>query len=186
MEIILASKSPRRREILNNMGITDFAVIPAEGEEEASAPAPGETVEKIARGKALAVAAKHPDAVVIAADTLVYLDGEPLGKPRDAEDAFSMLRRLSGREHEVYTGVCVTSKGKIITEHERTAVRFRPLTDKEIADYVATGEPLDKAGAYGAQGRGCLLVEGITGDFFNVMGLPACRLHLMLKKLLGE
>ena len=186
MEMILASKSPRRREILNNMGITDFAVIPAEGEEAASGATPGETVEKIARGKALAVASDHPDAVVIAADTLVYLDGEPLGKPRDTEDAFNMLRRLSGREHEVYTGVCVTSKGKIITEHERTSVRFRPLSDKEITGYIATGEPMDKAGAYGVQGQGCLLVEGITGDFFNVMGLPACRLHLMLKKLLGE
>ena len=182
MEIILASKSPRRREILELMGITDFEVIPASGEEKAVGLPPDETVKRIASGKAAAVYDEHKNALVIAADTLVYLGGAPLGKPKDEKDAHRMLRALSGREHAVYTGVCVMYAGKTLCESERTLVRFRALSDEEIDAYIATGEPMDKAGAYGAQGRGAVFIEGITGDFFNVMGLPACRLDRMLKE----
>lgn len=124
-----------------------------------------------------------PGDVIIAADTIVCLDGDILGKPHTAEEAGDMLRRLSGREHEVYTGVTVMKDGGIHCGAERTSVRFRALTPGEIAAYVATGEPMDKAGAYGAQGRGSLFVEGITGDFFNVMGLPLCRLGRMLNEI---
>jgi len=186
MEIILASKSPRRREILTLMGITDFSVLPAPDEETVTGLPPAETVERIAEGKAEAVARGQKNALVIAADTLVFLDGETLGKPKDENDAKRMLRALSGRCHEVYTGVCVMQGGRKKLAHERTLVRFRALTDGEIDDYVASGEPMDKAGAYGAQGRGAVLVEGIEGDFFNVMGLPACRLYLMMRELIDQ
>ncbi|MBR5382047.1 MAG: septum formation protein Maf [Oscillospiraceae bacterium] len=186
MEIILASKSPRRREILSLMGITDFSVSPAPDEEQVTGLPPDETVKRIAEGKAKAVARLHESALVIAADTLVFLDGEMLGKPKDESDAKRMLRALSGRSHEVYTGVCVMKDGKKELACERTVVRFRPLTDGEIDEYVASGEPMDKAGAYGAQGRGSVLVEGIEGDFFNVMGLPACRLYLMIRDLFAQ
>lgn len=171
---------------MKNMGITEFSVIPAKGEETPpDGAAPDEAVRHIAAGKARQVAAEHKDALVIAADTLVFLDGEPLGKPSGEEDARRMLRRLSGRGHEVYTGVCVICGGEERCAAERTEVRFRELSDSEIDAYVATGEPMDKAGAYGAQGRGSVLIERIDGDFFNVMGLPVCRLYLMLKELNG-
>ena len=182
MRIILASASPRRRELLTLMGITDFEIVPASGE---ASPAPGtspaETVKEISRCKALDVFTRNRDALVIAADTLVYLEGEPLGKPRDAEDAKNMLRRLSGRGHTVYTGVTVMSAAGVESECEATDVFFRGMTDGEIDFYVASGEPLDKAGAYGAQGLGAAFVRRIEGDFFNVMGLPVQRLWLMLK-----
>ena len=183
MSIILASASPRRRELLAMLGVKDLKIIPAASEEPApEGAAPGEAVEYISRAKALSVAElSAPGDVVIAADTVVCLDGGLLGKPRGEAGAKEMLRRLSGRRHEVYTGVTVVRDGLAVSGHERTAVRFRPLSDGEIDAYVATGEPMDKAGAYGAQGIGALLVEGIEGDFFNVMGLPLCRLGLMLK-----
>ena len=123
-----------------------------------------------------------PEDLIIAADTVVSIDGRVLGKPRDPEDAAAMLAALSGREHTVYTGVTVRRGGETVTEHEATAVRFRPLTEGEIADYVATGEPMDKAGAYGIQDYGALLVEGISGDYFNVVGLPVCRLGRILTR----
>ncbi len=183
MDIILASKSPRRRELLIKMGITDFKVLPAKGEDN---PAPGlspvEAVKHIALGKARQVSGKYSGSLVIAADTLVYVGSEPLGKPADREEAKRMLRLLSGRTHDVYTGVCVKLGEKMLCEAERTRVTFRELTDDEIATYVATGEPMDKAGAYGVQGRGAVMVERIDGDFFNVMGLPLCRLYKMLKE----
>ena len=185
MDIILASASPRRRELLEMLGVRDLKIIPAKGEERApEGAAADETVMALSRAKALEVAAGAPaEAVVIGADTVVELDGEILGKPKDEAGAFSMLSRLSGRSHNVYTGVTVVCGGEVFSEAERTVVRFRPMTDREIRAYIGTGEPMDKAGAYGAQGIGSLFVESISGDFFNVMGLPLCRLGKMLGRL---
>jgi septum formation protein len=185
MGIILASRSPRRRELLRTMGIEKFEVRPVSGEETYPAgAAPAEAVTAIsARKGRLAAAAAGPADTVIAADTLVFLDALPLGKPRDEADALRMLRALSGREHEVWTGVAVLRGGRELLRAVRTLVRFRPLSEEEIRTYVATGEPMDKAGAYGAQGRGCVFVERIDGDFFNVMGLPVCTLYTMLREL---
>ena len=183
MDIILASKSPRRRELLQMLGIRDFAIIPS-GDPEIlpEGLTPPETVCEIARCKAREIAAKSgAESLVIAADTLVCLDGDFLGKPEDEGDAELMLRRLSGRKHTVYTGVAIICGGSEICEAEASDVLFRELSDEEISAYIATGEPMDKAGAYGAQGLGALFVKGIDGDFFNVMGLPVCRLGIMLK-----
>jgi len=181
--LILASQSPRRRALLEQIGITDFAVRPAKGEETApDGLSPAELVEYLSRQKAGEVSAACPDDIIVAADTVVVLDGRVLGKPRTPEQAIEMLTALSGRAHTVYTGVTVRRGGEAVTEHEATSVRFRPLSRGEIAAYVATGEPMDKAGAYGIQGRGALLVEGISGDYFNVMGLPVCRLAQILAR----
>lgn len=183
MKIILASQSPRRRELLEQIGMTDFEVLPARGEEVIDpALSPGALVEELSRQKCAEVAALRPDGLIIAADTVVSVDGQILGKPRSKEEAFSMLARLSGRSHRVYTGVTVWKNGCTVTEHEVTAVKFRTLTSREISRYIETGEPMDKAGAYGIQGLGSLLVEGISGDYFNVMGLPVCRLGRMLSE----
>ena len=183
MEIILASQSPRRRELLERMGLSAFQVIPARGEEVMDPSlSPEQLVEELSRRKAAEVAATHPDQLVIAADTVVAVGGQVLGKPRDPEDAVRMLTALSGREHTVHTGITVRLGGRAVTEAEATAVRFRSLTGEEIACYVSTGEPMDKAGAYGIQGLGCVLVEGISGDYYNVMGLPVCRLAQILSR----
>lgn len=184
MAVILASQSPRRRELLGRMGIDDFLVRPAQGEEVFEPGlSPAELVEHLSRQKAAEVAAgASPEDLVIAADTVVSIDGRVLGKPHSQEEAFSMLSTLSGREHTVYTGVTVCQGGVSITEHEATDVRFRPLTPEEIRSYIATGEPMDKAGAYGIQEYGSLLVEGIRGDYFNVVGLPICRLGRILAR----
>ena len=182
MEIVLASGSPRRRELLEMLGVKDFAVIPARGEELPHPElSPAELVKELSRAKAAEVAGAHPEALVIGADTVVAVDGRVLGKPADEADAARMLRLLSGREHEVFTGVTVMAGGAAESCAERTVVRFLPLTEREIAAYVATGEPMDKAGAYGIQGRASVFTQGIDGDFFNVMGLPVCRLGQMLK-----
>ena len=143
---------------------------------------PTEWVKTLARGKAMEVARRHPDALVIGADTAVLVDDEMMGKPKDPADARRMLRRLSGRTHRVVTGValCHLSRGYDVVEVESTDVTFGPLTDDEIARYVATGEPMDKAGAYGIQGFGATLVCGIRGCYFNVVGLPLYRLARML------
>ena len=160
MAVILASQSPRRRELLERMGISDFLIRPAQGEERFDPSlTPAQLVESLSRQKAEEISAgAGPEDLVIAADTVVSVDGRVLGKPRDRRDAAEMLAALSGREHTVYTGVTVRRGGETVTEHEATAVRFRPLTRGEIEDYVSTGEPMDKAGAYGIQGYGCLLV----------------------------
>ena len=140
-------------------------------------------VEQLSAGKAGAAAAlAGEDTVIIGADTVVICDGKVFGKPRDGQDAVRMLTALSGREHEVCTGVTVRRGGRVLTGHELTRVRFRALSREEIDAYVATGEPMDKAGAYGIQGRGALLVEGIVGDYYHVMGLPVCRLGQMLRQ----
>lgn len=182
MAIILASQSPRRRQLLEQMGFTEFIVRPAQGEEIADPSlSPDALVEALSRQKALEIAAgANEDDLIVAADTVVAVDNRVLGKPRSPEHAFEMLQSLSGREHTVYTGVTVCRGEQILTQHEATAVRFRSLTEEEISAYIATGEPMDKAGSYGIQGRGALLVEGIEGDYFNVVGLPVCRLGRML------
>lgn len=184
MKLILASQSPRRRELLERMGLTQFEIRPAQGEEIAAPDlSPAQLVEELSRQKAgEVVQTAGADAVIIAADTVVAADGRVLGKPRSREEATEMLRFLSGRTHTVYTGVTVQQGTRAVTQHEATDVLFRPLTEEEISAYVDTGEPMDKAGAYGIQGRGCVLVEGIRGDYYNVMGLPVCRLALMLRQ----
>ena len=183
-KIILASKSPRRRELLNQMGIEEFKVT-APNVDETVEPSlsPAETVEQLSLRKAqAAVNRAGPNDLIIAADTVVALDGKILGKPRDEEDAFAMLSALSGREHHVYTGVTLIRGDQTVTSCEVTAVVFRTLAPEEIRGYIATGEPMDKAGAYGIQGRGALLVEGIRGDYCNVVGLPLFRLSRMLSE----
>ena len=185
MDIVLASASPRRRELISMLGVKDFKVIPALGEELIEEGCtPQETVCALSKAKACEVKAKcGENDLVIAADTLVALDGEILGKPKDRGEAFRMLSSLSGREHSVFTGVTVTWGEEILTEFERTLVRFRAMTEREIRAYIETGEPMDKAGSYGAQGIGSIFIEGIAGDFSNVMGLPLCTLSKMLEKL---
>jgi len=170
--IVLASKSPRRVELLGNI-ISNFAVCPAPDCEKTGYLDPELLVLANAYKKAHAMAA--PGDVVISADTVVYLDGKILEKPRDEEDAFRMLSALSGNTHEVYTGVVVAGE-KEYSFCERTLVKFRELPEDLIRAYIATGHPMDKAGAYGIQGAGAFLVESITGDYYNVMGLPVCRL----------
>ena len=180
--LILASQSPRRQELLRRIGITDFTVL-ATDSDESYAPrwSPEELVSRLSARKAAAAArAAGPDALVIAADTMVFLDGRPLGKPRDQAEAFRTLSALSGRVHRVSTGVTVRRGARALTQAETTEVAFRPLDGDEIRAYIATGEPMDKAGSYGIQGRGALLVAGIRGDYFNVMGLPLQRLSRML------
>ena len=185
MEIILASQSPRRQELLERMGIRNFRVVSADiDEREEEQLPPEQLVCRLALRKAEAVAEKAPKgAVIIAADTVVSLDGTVLGKPGDKLEAFKMLSTLSGNRHQVYTGLCVIWDGDKRTEYEVTDVTFRELGEKEIEDYIATGEPMDKAGAYGIQGYGALLVERIEGDYYNVMGLPVCRLGTVLLEL---
>ena len=185
MDIILASASPRRRELLEMLGVKNLKIIPARGEEQAPEGLDGgETVMALSRAKALEVAqSAGEDCVVIGADTIVELDGKMLGKPADEAEALCMLRSLSGRSHNVFTGVTVVCSGRVISEFEKTEVRFRGMTEREMLAYIKTREPMDKAGAYGAQGIGSLFVEALNGDFFNVMGLPLCRLGKMLEKL---
>ncbi len=186
MRFILASSSPRRSDLLNQIGL-DFEVIPSRFEEsQVNASDPVELVRTLAREKAGTVASEvEGEAIVLGADTIVLLDGEILGKPRDEAEARSMLGRLAGRTHRVLTGVALIRRpnGPILVEHEETAVTMRNLTPGQIAAYVASGEPMDKAGAYAVQGLGSVLVEGLQGDYFNVVGLPLPRLALMLEPL---
>lgn len=185
MAIVLASASPRRKELLSMLGIRDFKVIPPGGEEIISEEMhPAAVVCSLSSSKAKEVSEKcSATDTIVAADTVVFIDGEILGKPKDEEDAFFILSKLSGRTHCVFTGLTVIRGKDIFSEFECTSVRFREISDREKYSYIASGEPMDKAGAYGAQGIGALFVEGIEGDFFNVMGLPLCRLSKMLKKL---
>ena len=183
VRLILASGSPRRRELLSRFG-HPFEVIPAQGEEARPVGlTPGALVESLSEAKAAEVAARvnDPEAVILAADTVVEQDGRILGKPGTPERAEEMLAALSGGVHRVWSGVTVRRGETALTQHECTAVYFRALTSEEIAAYVATGEPLDKAGAYGYQGLASLFVERIEGDYFNVVGLPLCRLGQMLR-----
>lgn len=184
VKLVLASASPRRKELLGIFGYP-FECIAAVGEEKTDGYASCEALtEGLARQKALEVAGKvEGDAVVIGSDTLVELDGRKLGKPEDEADAFAMLRALSGRTHRVCTGLCVVRDERVVSGAEVTEVRFRELGDEEIRAYIASGEPMDKAGAYGIQGKASLFAEGIRGDYFTVMGLPLCRLGRMLKEV---
>jgi septum formation protein len=182
--IVLASLSPRRRELLEQIGLS-FQVMPADVDE---APLPGEDavshVERLALEKARVIAARRPDALVIAGDTVVVLDDEILTKPRDADEAVEMLLRLQGRTHRVETGVALVAPGgREVREVVGAEVRFRPF-DRDMAEaYVATGEPMDKAGAYGIQGHGAVLVSGIVGDYFAVMGLSVGAVVRLLESV---
>ena len=179
--VILASGSPRRRELLAYV-VPAFDVIPS-GIEEVASGSPVQQVETLAADKAADIAGRYPDAVVIGADTLVAVGAHVLGKPKDEAEAAAMLKQLSGHTHTVYTGVAVISGGKALAAVESTQVTFCRMTDDEIRGYIATGEPMDKAGAYGIQGYGGKYITGIDGCFFNVMGLPLNRLYNMLKSV---
>ncbi len=180
--IVLASKSPRRRELLGMLGLEFTLASPNADETLPEGISPREGVEELSRRKALSLSGEYPNDLIIAADTLVAVDGRCLGKPRDPSEARRMLSELSGRSHEVFTGLTICLGERIVTKSERTEVIFRALSDEEIEAYVSSGEPMDKAGAYGIQSKGSLLVEGIRGDYFNVVGLPVCTLGLMLKE----
>lgn len=183
MNVILASQSPRRREL---MGLFrhPFTVRVADIDETMDPKkSPQEEVARVSRLKALAVA-PTPEEVVIAADTVVVCDGKVLGKPKDEADAFRMLSMLSGRTHQVMTGLTVLGGGRCVSTTEVTDVCFRPLTSEEIEAYIATGEPMDKAGSYGIQGGAALFVRRLDGDYFNVVGLPVCKLGMILKEFL--
>ena len=182
MQLILASQSPRRRELLKLLRIP-FSVRVADIDETMDPEkAPFDEVARVSRRKAEAVS-RSPGEVIIAADTIVVCDGQVLGKPRDEEDAFRMLTLLSGREHQVMTGMTVLWDEGTVTCTEVTDIRFRSLTEKEIHAYIRTGEPMDKAGAYGIQGGAALFVQSISGDYFNVVGLPVCRLGQIIGHL---
>lgn len=185
MSIVLASASPRRRELLEMLGVCDFKICPAAGEEKIKdGLSPEEIVCSLSKAKAEEVRAKcGGDDVIIAADTIVWHEGRVFGKPKTEREAKLMLGELSGKTHEVFTGITVIKGEKIISEAECTKVHFRQLDEAEIEAYVLSGEPMDKAGAYGIQGKASLFAEGIEGDFFNVMGLPLCRLGKMLKTI---
>ncbi|HET9985443.1 MAG TPA: nucleoside triphosphate pyrophosphatase [Longimicrobiales bacterium] len=191
--LILASQSPRRAQLLSMLGL-DFEVLPADIDESYR---PGEWpsahARRLAEEKALRVAATRPEAVVVGSDTVVVLDDEVLGKPRDPEEALRMLMRLQGREHRVETGIAVVGptpagsapgrRPELRSGVEGVDVRFRAFGDDTARQYIATGEPLDKAGAYGIQGHGATLVERIDGDFFAVMGLPIVRMMALLEEI---
>lgn len=191
MAIILASQSPRRQELLKLLGV-EFTVQTADIDETMNPNLPPEQeVLRVSAEKARAVAASCTEEdLVIAADTIVVVDGEILGKPKDATDAMRMLGLLSGRQHEVMTGMTVQKGNRVCSRVERTGITFRALTHREMENYVKTGEPMDKAGAYGIQGRASVFVEHLDGDYFCVMGLPVCALTQMLRDfdvaVLGE
>lgn len=178
--LILASQSPRRQELLRLIA-PDFEILAADVDEHIeNGTSPDEAVMGLAVKKARAVADLRPEDTVIGADTVVALDGKILGKPRDSTDAAMMLRMLASKTHTVYTGVCIIQNGVETVFFEATEVTFTGMTDKEIAKYVETGEPLDKAGAYGIQGAAAPFISGISGDFYNVMGLPVSALYRRL------
>ena len=182
MKLILASQSPRRKDLLQLLRVP-FVVCPADIDEgmDPNLP-PQQEVARVSKLKAEATP-RNPEDVVIAADTIVVLDDRVLGKPADREDAIAMLRALSGRDHQVMTGMTVLRGTQSITHTEITDVHFRTLSEEEILRYVETGEPMDKAGSYGIQGFAAPFVSGIRGDYYNVMGLPVCRLQQMLRQL---
>ncbi len=183
MKIILASKSPRRKELLSLLDL-DFEIITADIDEAMDPTLPvTDEVARISYQKAVAVSSGlSVDSIIISADTIVELDGTLMGKPKDKGDAFCMLKSLSGKAHNVHTAVTVLQGDKHITRVVTTAVTFRDISDEEINAYIGTNEPMDKAGAYGIQGRASKFVSGIVGDYFNVVGLPVCELGLILKQ----
>ena len=183
LRVILASQSPRRRELLSLVGIA-HDVRPADIDESyLTGEPPRDHAERLARGKAEVIAAREPDAVVIGSDTIVVVDGDVLGKPTDENDAVRMLARLAGRSHTVVTAVAVAWRGETRSAVEEVDVTFHPLSRAEIDAYIATREPMDKAGAYGIQGYGATIVARVDGDYFAVMGLPLQRLIRLLDSL---
>ena len=183
LRVILASQSPRRRELLNLVGIA-HEVQPADIDESYLAgERPREPAARLARGKAAVIAASEPNAVIIGSDTIVVVDGDVLGKPVDELDAVRMLARLAGRSHVVLTAVAVSWRGETRSAVEEVGVTFHPMTRAEIDAYIATGEPMDKAGAYGIQGYGATIVSRVDGDYFAVMGLPLQQLTRVLASI---
>ena len=185
MNLILASASPRRKELLEKFGVPFVIRVADIDETMDSGKSPFDEVSRVSRLKALAVKKEYDD-ILVAADTIVVCEGRVLGKPRDEADAANMLHLLSGRDHQVMTGCTVLRGEKCVTFTEVTDIHFRELTDREIDRYVASKEPMDKAGSYGIQGGAALFCERIVGDYYNVMGLPVCRLGQVLKELAPE
>ena len=185
MGLVLASGSPRRKELLEMLRVRDLRIIPAVGEEKTDPGLPPDKiVEALSRAKAEEVAPKcAPDDVVVAADTIVWADGRVFGKPADAAMAAAMLRTLSGRGHRVYTGVTVIGPRGEDTRVEQSEVFFRRLSASEIDAYIKTGEPMDKAGAYGIQGKGCVYIKSIHGEYNNVVGFPITKIRSVYKEL---
>ncbi|HBF76977.1 MAG TPA: septum formation inhibitor Maf [Clostridiaceae bacterium] len=185
-KFVLASASPRRADILKKLGI-DFEVIPSSFDEKSNIKDVRELVKYLAEGKAKDVMSKTDaaDVIIVGADTVVYFDNKIIGKPKSEEEAFQILKMLNNKKHEVLTGICVIDKksNKIITDYEVTNVFFNDLSDEEILSYIKTKEPFDKAGAYGIQGLGSLLVKRIEGCYFNVVGMPVTKLYMILKKM---
>ena len=186
MKIILASKSPRRKEILETMGV-EFEIDVADVDESVDESlSPLEAVCEISKRKTKAVSQRHTgEKIIISADTVVVIDGRIIGKPKDKEDAFNILKGLSGKTHEVYTGFTIFGNGKSKTDYEVTKVHFKELCDEDIKRYIETGEPMDKAGAYGIQQKGNLFVEYIHGDYYNVVGFPISKICVTIKELFG-
>jgi len=184
-KIILASGSPRRKQMLEQVGLRFTVEVSDYEEKPIQGVLPFQFVETLSLGKAKAVANNHEDAIIIGADTIVVLDNQILGKPKTKEDAKEMLKKLSGNTHSVFTGFTIidTKNKRTITNHVETKIRFKNLSDEEISGYVETGEPMDKAGAYGVQDRGALFVEYIQGDYSSVMGLPILKIFEILKTL---
>ena len=186
MEVILASGSPRRRELLHYI-YDDFAVLTADVDETAPSGIDAYALpEYLSKIKCAAVAQNNENRLVIGADTVVICNGAVFGKPKSEQDAYNMLKSLSGTAHDVVTGCTIALHGQYRTFSQKTAVRFYPLSNDEIRRYIQTGEPMDKAGAYGIQGYGSLLIEGIDGDYFNVVGLPVARLKREIERFLAE
>lgn len=183
MQIILASASPRRKELLSYLGIAFEIIVPAVEEVVRNGERPAEFCARVSRDKAVAVGVERPEDLIIAADTIVVIDGRILGKPQDADQAAQFLQMLRSRAHEVYTGYTVAVMGadRIVTRVVGTTVHFRAISDEEILRYVATGEPMDKAGAYALQGLGAVFVDRIDGSYTNVIGLPLAELYHDLK-----
>lgn len=182
MQLILASQSPRRQELLRLFGLPFRVQVADIDETMDDRKPPFEEVARVSRNKAFSVSREAED-VVIAADTIVVCDGKVLGKPKSEDEAVQMLRMLSGRDHQVMTGVTVLRGERQCVFTEVTQLHFRPLTEQEIRRYVDSGEPMDKAGAYGIQGGAALFCERMVGDYYNVMGLPVCRLGQVLKEM---
>jgi septum formation protein len=183
VKVVLASWSPRRHQLLELIGVAHDVRAADVDETLIAGEQPDSYAERLARAKAERISADDGEAVVIGADTIVVVDGEVLGKPRDANDAARMLLMLSGRAHEVMTAVAVSHEGRTASAVEKVSVTFRDLSDEEITSYIGTGEPMDKAGAYGIQGFGATIVRRIDGDYFAVMGLPLVRLVELLAQV---